>query len=89
MNASHPIARTIVEAGFTAVNHGLRAEMHDILAALPDWLDDADQLARCEALLLFGLGRHSAAAAKLAGLPDDDCAPLRALLKSSSKESES
>lgn len=50
------VPRLVVEAGFAAVNCGMRAEMHDILNALPDWLDDPDQIARCEAILLFGLG---------------------------------
>ncbi|MFM5540443.1 EscG/YscG/SsaH family type III secretion system needle protein co-chaperone [Aeromonas veronii] len=72
----------IIEAGFAAVNHGMRAEMHDILAALPDWLDDPDQLARCEAIMLFGLGRRRAAIARLENLPPNDCLPLRTLLSS-------
>ncbi|AXE30569.1 EscG/YscG/SsaH family type III secretion system needle protein co-chaperone [Chromobacterium phragmitis] len=72
--------RLALEAGFAAVNHGLRAEMEDILAALPDWLDDPEQRARTEAVLLFGLGRRRAAAARLAALPPDDCLPLRRLL---------
>ncbi|MEO2215977.1 EscG/YscG/SsaH family type III secretion system needle protein co-chaperone [Chromobacterium vaccinii] len=89
MSAELPISRLVIEAGFAAVNHGLRAEMHDILAALPDWLDEPAQLARCEAVLLFGLGRRRAAAARLAALPDDDCAPLRALLNATSSEEKS
>ncbi|MBT2869679.1 EscG/YscG/SsaH family type III secretion system needle protein co-chaperone [Chromobacterium violaceum] len=72
--------RLALEAGFAAVNHGLRAEMEDILAALPDWLDDPAQRASAEAVLLFGLGRRRAAAARLADLPPDDCLPLRRLL---------
>ncbi|EAA3660116.1 EscG/YscG/SsaH family type III secretion system needle protein co-chaperone [Salmonella enterica] len=75
-----PLPRIIVEAGFAAVNYGLRAELNDILAALPDWLDDPLQLAQCEAILLFGLGRRRAARARLKRLPDEDCQPLRALL---------
>lgn len=77
---NHLLPRLIVEAGFAAVNHGLRAELHDILAALPDWLDDPRQLAQCEAILLFGLGRRRAASARLESLPADDCQPLRVLL---------
>lgn len=77
---SQSLSRLIVEAGFAAVNLGLRTEMNDILAALPDWLDDPQQLARCEATLLFGLGRRRAASARLDDLPDDDCLPLRVLL---------
>lgn len=83
---SHPIPRLVVEAGFAAVGHGLRAEMHDILAALPDWLDDAEQLARCEATLLFGLGRRRAASERLARLGANDCAALRTLLNPSAAE---
>lgn len=82
--STFPLVRLIVESGFASVNHGLRAEIHDILVALPDWLDDPEQLARCEAILLFGLGRHRAAAAKLAKLSPNDCQPLRDLLTLSS-----
>nr|AAV69416.1 EsaH [Edwardsiella tarda]7Y6C_B Chain B, EscG/YscG/SsaH family type III secretion system needle protein co-chaperone [Edwardsiella piscicida]7Y6C_E Chain E, EscG/YscG/SsaH family type III secretion system needle protein co-chaperone [Edwardsiella piscicida] len=80
------VPHLVVEAGFAAVNCGMRAEMHDILNALPDWLDDPDQVTRCEAILLFGLGRQRAAAARLAMLPPDDCLPLRALLTPTTQE---
>lgn len=86
---NYPLPRLIVEAGFAAVNHGLRAELHDILAALPDWLDDPSQLAQCEAILLFGLGRRRAASARLACLPAEECLPLRALLAPPSEEKRS
>lgn len=80
MHPSPVITRLVVEAGFAAVNHGLRAEMRDILAALPDWIDDPVQLARIEAILLFGLGRRSAAAVRLTTLDATDCGVLRTLL---------
>lgn len=72
--------RLVIEAGFSAAPYGLRRDMHAILAALPDWLDEPEQLARCEALLLFGLGRLNAARTRLASLPDDELPPLRAAL---------
>lgn len=74
------VRRLVIEAGFAAMNLGMREEMKAILAALPDWIDDARQLARCEATLLFGLKRYKAAKAKLDTLPVEDCAALRALL---------
>lgn len=86
MKSSPSLSRLIVEAGFAAVNLGLRNEMHDILLALPEWLDDPEQLARCEALLLFGLGRPSTALTRLATLPQDDCLPLRSLLSPQNQE---
>ena len=82
--SSSPRARNIrqlvIEAGCAAINLGMRNEMKAILAALPDWIDDPCQLARCEALLLFGLQRRKAARAKLDQLSSDDCAALRSLL---------
>lgn len=86
MKSSPSLSRLIVEAGFAAINLGLRNEMHDILAALPEWLDDPEQRARCEALLLFGLGRPSAAQTRLATLPAEECLPLRTLLASQNQE---
>lgn len=80
MTSPPSIARLVVEASFAAVSQGLRAEMHDILAALPDWIEDPQQLARCEATLLFCLGRRRAAAERLAVLGEDDCVVLRKLL---------
>ncbi|QAU25526.1 DUF1039 domain-containing protein [Dyella sp. M7H15-1] len=79
MNAPD-VRRLVIEAGFVATNLGMREQMKTILAALPDWIDDASQLARCEAILLFGLRRRKAAKAKLDLLPADDCTALRALL---------
>ncbi|VVE55812.1 DUF1039 domain-containing protein [Pandoraea sputorum] len=80
MSSAPSVPRLIVELGFAAMSQGLRAEVRDILAALPDWIDDPQQLARCEATLLFSLGRRRAAAKRLAKLSAEDCAPLRALL---------
>lgn len=80
MTSPSSIARLVVESSFAAISHGLRAEMHDILLALPDWIEDRQQLARCEATLLFCLGRRRAAAKRLAMLGADDCALLRNLL---------
>jgi type III secretion system SsaH family protein len=74
------IRSLVVEAGFAAVNLGMREEMKTILAALPNWIDDAELLAHCEAVLLFGLKRKKAAQARLDTLPANDCAALRALL---------
>ncbi|WP_217482497.1 DUF1039 domain-containing protein [Burkholderia lata] len=80
MSSSSAIARLVVEAGFAAISQGLRGEMCDILAALPDWIAEPEQLARIEAVLLFGLGRRTAAAARLGTLNAADCGALRALL---------
>lgn len=86
VSSSPVIARLVVEAGVAAVNHGLRAEMRDILAALPDWIYEPTQLARTESILLFGLGRLRATTARLATLDDDDCGPLRTLLTQTPQE---
>jgi len=80
------LPQLVVEAGFAAVSQGLRPELRDILPALPHWLDDPEQLARCEAFLLFGLGRRRAARKRLDTLSADDCLPLRALLAPPSEE---
>ena len=84
--SSPAIVRLVVEAGFAAVNQGLREEMHDILAALPDWIEEPTQLAQAEAVLLFGLGRRAAAAARLQTLDASDCSALRTLLAQPLKE---
>ncbi|WP_408296278.1 EscG/YscG/SsaH family type III secretion system needle protein co-chaperone [Paraburkholderia sp. RL17-373-BIF-A] len=81
MDSSASIVRLVVEAGFAAVNHGLRVEMRDILSALPDMIDEPLQLARTESVLLFGLGHRRAAAARLATLEPTDCDVLRSLLE--------
>lgn len=86
MTPTPSIARLVVEAGFAAGGYGLRAEMHDILLALPDWVEDPQQLARCEATLLFCLGRRRAAAERLALLSADDCVVLRTLLNRGKSE---
>ncbi|AKK24875.1 DUF1039 domain-containing protein [Pandoraea oxalativorans] len=72
--------RLIVELSFAAVSQRLRPEVKEILAALPDWIDDPQQLARCEAMLLYSLGRYRAAAKRLAKLSADDCVQLRGLV---------
>lgn len=72
--------RLIVELSFAAVSQRLRTEVKEILVALPDWIDDPKQLARCEAMLLYSLGRYRAATKRLATLSADDCAQLRGLI---------
>lgn len=86
MHAPQSIARLVAEAGFAAVSHGLRAEMRDILAALPDWIDDPVQLARIEAIVLLGLGQRHAAARRLATVDAGDVGVLSALLTQDSPE---
>ncbi|MBC8642803.1 EscG/YscG/SsaH family type III secretion system needle protein co-chaperone [Caballeronia sp. EK] len=78
---SPDVVRLIVETGFAAVNHGLRPEIRDILAAVPDLVNDSSQVARVEAILLFGLGHRRAAAARLTTLDVPECGVLRAILK--------
>lgn len=80
MNNAQTIARLAAEAGFAAVNHGLRPELRDILVALPDWINDPVQLACVEAILLFGLGQHTAAARRLSAVDAGDCGVLSTLL---------
>ena len=87
MSTPEGTARLVAEAGFAAVNHGLRAEMCDILAALPDWIDEPAQLAGAEAILLFGLGQRNAAVQRLAtadAVDALDCGALHTLLTQSS-----
>ncbi|MBJ7262943.1 MAG: EscG/YscG/SsaH family type III secretion system needle protein co-chaperone [Burkholderiaceae bacterium] len=86
MQAPQSIARLVAEAGFAAVNHGLRAEMRDILSALPDWIDEPVQLARIEAIVLLGLGQRRAAARRLAAVDAGDVGVLSALLTQDSPE---
>ena len=86
MKSSPPLSQLVIEAGFAAINLGLQNEMRDILASLPDWLEEPDQLAQCEALLLFGLGRKKAALARLDTLAAQTCLPLRALLCPANQE---
>lgn len=80
------IRRLIVESGFAAVNYRFRTEIRQILNSLPDWIDDAPQLARVESILLFGLQQHAAARARLATLDPGDCRELRTLLDRSQEE---
>lgn len=74
------IPRLIVELSFAAVSQRLRTEVKEILVALPDWIDDPQQLARCEAMLLYSLGRYRAAAKRMAKLSADDCVQLRGMI---------
>lgn len=80
------LSRLIAEAGFAATNLGQRRDIRIILRSLPDWLDDPEQIARCEAILLFGLGKNAAAADRLSSLHADDCLALRVLLAPPSQE---
>jgi len=75
------LRRLVLEAGFAAVNHGLRGEMRAILAALPDWLDDPELLAGSQAILLFGLGDRAGALRQFDGMDPSVCAPMRQWLR--------
>ena len=74
------IRRLVVEAGFAAVNLGLRHELRIILKALPGWIEDPVVLASCQATMLFGLNQPTDALAQLDGLPEEVCEELRSLL---------
>lgn len=86
--ASNSLARIVIEAGFAGADYLLRDEMRTILAAVPDFISDPLQQARCEAILLFEMGRPRAAAKRLKLLPDDDCVPLREMLATTTKRSQ-
>lgn len=74
------VRKLVAETGFAAAHHNLRPQTRAILAALPDWIADPAQLARCEAVMLIGLHRLDDAAKRLATLAPDDCIALRELI---------